>query len=82
MVIHIGEDEFVSIQDLIMVLDESSWPSDSNQTSLNQKTVKISDNQTKSFVVTDQSIYESPIDSATLYKRDDVFKFLKSNKPI
>lgn len=78
MVIHIGEDEFISNLDLIMILHPSSMKSANNQTSLDCEIRKISFNETKSFIVTKQEVIESPVDSKTLYKRDDVLKFFKS----
>jgi hypothetical protein len=62
-----------------MVLSEEVVRGSQTETTLKPlggSTKKISSNRTKSLVIQDDNeIYESPIDSLTLYKRDDVLLF-------
>lgn len=82
MLLHIGENYFVDSTKTVMVLNLESIFAPDNQTTLSSKDrVLISKNETKSLIVMDNNqILESPIDSKTLRKRENVLAFAFTEK--
>lgn len=79
MYIHIGGDIVVRDIDVIAILDVNHIKRDSkknhsfeNQVKKHKEVVKITDEDVKSFVITDKKIYYSPISSLTLKKRAEL----------
>ncbi|CVK18594.1 MULTISPECIES: extracellular matrix regulator RemB [Sporomusa] len=74
MFLHIGADTVIPLRSVIAILDfkiTGSAVTDQymkNSKSTN-KVIDISDNNAKSFVITDQNVYLSAISSQTLKKR-------------
>ena len=74
MFLHIGADTVIPLRSVIAILDfriTGSAATDQymkNSKSTN-KVIDISDNNAKSFVITDQNVYLSAISSQTLKKR-------------
>jgi len=81
MLLHIGENHFLNADRLVMILNSDVIGNKESETTLRPaggSIKKISKNRTKSIVIQDDNhAYESPIDSLTLYKRDDVLLFFK-----
>ncbi|GED34623.1 MULTISPECIES: extracellular matrix regulator RemB [Brevibacillus] len=73
MFIHIGGDTVVSTKEVISILDHQTMKSSKiNKAFLNEKrktVVDHSEEETKSYVITQDAIYCSPISSLTLKRR-------------
>lgn len=84
MLLHIGENQFLNADRLIMILNADIILQKDSATDLRSSGgtfKKISKNRTKSIIVQDDNqVFESPIDSLTLYKRDDVLLFFKKEE--
>ena len=84
MLLHIGENQFLNADRLIMILNADIILQKDSATNLRSSGgtfKKISKNRTKSIIVQDDNrVFESPIDSLTLYKRDDVLLFFKKEE--
>ncbi|ANS76411.1 hypothetical protein AWM70_19055 [Paenibacillus yonginensis] len=82
MYIHLGGEKVVSSRELVAIFDisieKSSKISKQFVTSMleGKKMVQISDEEAKSIVVTEHTVYYSPISSATLKKRCDTYQEL------
>lgn len=77
MFLHLGEEVLVYIQDVIVVLNAQILNKDSKEDVLPkfpEKKIKITP-EVKSYIITNNCIYFSPISAATLKKR---IKFLKN----
>lgn len=77
--IHIGGDIVVREIDVIAILDVNHLKRDSkknysfeDEVKKYKEVVKITNNDVKSFVITDKKIYYSPISSLTLKKRAEL----------
>ena len=75
MFLHLGSDVSVALKDVIAINDYSYLKTINKEFLKNMKSKKfiidISDNDPKSFVITDKKIYLSAISSITLKKRAD-----------
>ena len=75
MFLHLGSDISVALKDVIAINDYSYLKTVNEEFLKNMKSKKfiidISDNDPKSFVITDKKIYLSAISSITLKKRAD-----------
>jgi hypothetical protein len=73
MFIHIGGDTVVSTKEVISILDHQTVKSSKiNKKFLEEKLKRVVDNsaeETKSYVITTEAIYCSPISSLTLKRR-------------
>lgn len=70
MYLHVGEDIVVRTNDVIVIIDESSSLLLKDFLNHNDNRIyRLSKGIIKSFVVTNDSIYESPFSSQTLKKR-------------
>lgn len=74
MFLHIGADTVIPLRSVIAILDfkiTGSAVTDQymKKSKSTNKVIDISDNNAKSFVITDQNIYLSAISSQTLKKR-------------
>ncbi|GGA47416.1 extracellular matrix regulator RemB [Paenibacillus physcomitrellae] len=82
MYIHLGGEKVVSSRELVAIFDisieKSSKISKQFVTSMleGKKMVQISEEEAKSIVVTERTVYYSPISSATLKKRCDTYQEL------
>ena len=78
MFLHLGADMVVPLRDVIAITDLKSAKSGINKEFLNKmqdekKIIDISENNAKSFVITNKKVYLSAISSLTLHKRADNF---------
>jgi hypothetical protein len=82
MLLHIGENYFVDSTKTVMVLNlESIFISENETTLRSNDRVFISENETKSLIVMENNqILESPIDSKTLRKRENVLAFTEKRR--
>ncbi len=85
MFLHLGADVVVPLRDVIAITDFKSGKSGINKEFLNKmqddkKIVDISENNGKSFIITNKKIYLSAISSLTLKKRAS--SFIKENSLI
>ena len=85
MFLHLGADVVVPLRDVIAITDLKSGKSGINKEFLNKmqddkKIVDISENNGKSFIITNKKIYLSAISSLTLKKRAS--SFIKENSLI
>ena len=75
MFLHLGSDISVALKDVIAINDYSYLKTVNKEFLKNMRSKKfiidISDNDPKSFVITDKKIYLSAISSITLKKRAD-----------
>ena len=75
MFLHLGSDISVALKDVIAINDYSYLKTINKEFLKNMRSKKfiidISDNDPKSFVITDKKIYLSAISSITLKKRAD-----------
>lgn len=75
MFLHLGSDVSVALKDVIAINDYSYLKTINKEFLKNMRSKKfiidISDNDPKSFVITDKKIYLSAISSITLKKRAD-----------
>ncbi|MCK8824523.1 extracellular matrix regulator RemB [Fuchsiella alkaliacetigena] len=74
MLLHLGNDYMIPVKDVVLIADFESTDSDDSRSFL--QTAKEEDfiedfagDKAKSFIVTDETIYYSPISSKTLRKR-------------
>ena len=81
MLLHIGENIWLDSDEISMVLNVNSAFEPGNQTKLYaKKEYKLKDGEkVRSIILTkNDELYESLIDSKTLFKRDNVLGFLNS----
>ena len=75
MFLHLGSDVSVALKDVIAINDYSYLKTINKEFLINMRSKKfiidISENDPKSFVITDKKIYLSAISSVTLKKRAD-----------
>ena len=75
MLLHLGSDVSVALKDVIAINDYSYLKTINKEFLKNMRSKKfiidISENDPKSFVITDKKIYLSAISSVTLKKRAD-----------
>lgn len=74
MFLHLGADTVVPLRTVIAITDLKAARSNINSDFIknmraNKKIIDVSENQAKSFVITDKAIYLSAISSLTLKKR-------------
>ncbi len=74
MFIHLGGDIAIAANNVIAIIDVKHAKNDSTQEFLNQmhtlgKLYRIEEKASKSYVITDDCVYISPISSTTLKKR-------------
>ena len=78
MLLHIGENNFLDKDEILMILNPKSiYMKDSQTVLINHKELKTSSKRTKSqIIVNNNAIHHSTVDSLTLYKRDEVLRFM------
>lgn len=74
MYLHIGNDQMVPLEDVVMILDYRKIIKSADSKKFLQRILAASSRETgqeafKSMVVTDQKVFYSPISSTTLLKR-------------
>ena len=84
MFLHLGADTVIPVRDVIAITDYKSSRSDINDEFIQtmreeQIIVDVSENNPKSFVVTDKIVYLSAISALTLKKRSSYRGILESN---
>ena len=81
MLLHIGENYYLDKDDILMIVNPKSIYKKDCQTTLhNHKELKHSSKRTKSQVLVNNNIiHHSTVDSLTLYKRDEVLRFLNAD---
>ena len=81
MLLHIGENNYLDKDDIVMILNPKSINKKESQTTLkDHKEIRHSSKRTKSqIIVNNKIIHHSTVDSLTLYKRDDVFRFMNED---
>ena len=81
MLLHIGENNYLDKDDILMIVNPKSIYKKDSQTILNNhKELRHSSKRTKSqIIVNNNVIHHSTVDSLTLYKRDEVLRFLNED---
>ena len=81
MLLHIGENSYLDKDDILMIINPKSIYKKESQTNLyDHKEVRHSSKRTKSqIIVNHKTIHHSTVDSLTLYKRDDVLRFMNED---
>ena len=78
MFLHLGDDMVVPLRDVIAITDLKSGKSGINKEFLNKmqaekRVIDISEENAKSFIITNKLVYLSAISSLTLHKRAENF---------
>ena len=81
MLLHIGENIYLDKDDIVMIMNPKVIYKKDSQTNLaGHKKVKHGSKRTKSEILVGSNvIHHSQVDSLTLYKRDEVLRFLNTN---
>lgn len=81
MLLHIGENIYLDKDDIVMIMNPNViYKKDSQTNLIDHRKVKHSVKRTKSeILVRHNVIHQSQVDSLTLYKRDEVLRFLNTN---
>ena len=81
MLLHIGENNYLDKDEILMILNPAIIYKKESQTTLqNHKEIKYCSKRTKSQIIVNSNIiHHSTVDSLTLYKRDEVFRFMDSD---
>ncbi|MBU9710606.1 extracellular matrix regulator RemB [Evansella tamaricis] len=84
MFIHLGGDMVLRSKKIIAILDQTNESQDNQQFLISQekekKTIQISEDNTKSVVITDSHIYLSPISSHTLKRRAETVTVIEEEE--
>jgi len=81
MLLHIGENHYLDKDDILMIVNPKAIYKKDSQTNLyNHKELIHSSKRIKSqIIVNNNVIHHSTVDSLTLYKRDEVLRFLNED---
>tara|TARA_Y100000589_G_scaffold289262_1_gene291280 strand:+ start:2000 stop:2278 length:279 start_codon:yes stop_codon:yes gene_type:complete len=81
VLLHIGENNYLDKDEILMILNPKAIYKKESQTSLhNHKELQHSSKRTKSQIIVDSNVvHHSTVDSLTLYKRDEVLRFMDSD---
>ena len=81
MLLHIGENNYLDKDEILMIVNPKAIYKKDSQTNLyNHKELRHSSNRTKSqIIIENKVIHHSTVDSLTLYKRDNVLRFMSAD---